>query len=204
MLAVFAAALLGALWVHPFAVGGSALVLGGVVAALGRREALRLARMAQSRAGESICQFARSIDCRRVDTWVVRAVYEALQRHLPGAVAVPLRVTDHLQRDLRLDADDLDDLIVDMAQRAQRCLAHTSGNPFFGKVATVGDLVEFLQAQPRLPHQRRLGPAELQLHPQPRRRVARATICPPCSAITRCTIASPSPDPLRSCPALRW
>ena len=151
MLAVFAAALLGALWVHPFAVGGSALVLGGVVAALGRREALRLARLAQSRAGESICQFARSIDCRRVDTWVVRAVYEELQRSLPGKVAVPLRVTDHLQRDLGLDADDLDFLIEGLAQRAQRCLAHTSGNPLFGKVATVGDLVEFLQAQPRLP-----------------------------------------------------
>ena len=151
VLAMFAAALLGALWVHPFAVGGSALVLGGVVAALGRREALRLARLAQSRAGESICQFARSIDCRRVDTWVVRAVYEELQRSLPGKVAMPLRVTDHLQRDLGLDTDDLDDLVVDMAQRAQRCLAHTSGNPFFGKVATVGDLVEFLQAQPRLP-----------------------------------------------------
>ena len=75
VLAVFAAALLGALWVHPFAVGSCALALGGVVAALGRREALRLA---QSRAGESICQFARSIDCRRVDTWVVRAVYDLL------------------------------------------------------------------------------------------------------------------------------
>lgn len=150
-LAVLAAALLGALWVHPFAVGGCTLALGGLVAALGRREALRLARMAQSRTGESICHFARSIDCRRVDTWVVRAVYEALQRHLPGAVAVPLRVTDHLQRDLGLAADDLDFLIVDLAQRAQHCLAHTSGNPLFGKVTTVGDLVEFLQAQPRLP-----------------------------------------------------
>jgi hypothetical protein len=150
MLATVAAALLGVLWVHPFAVGGSALALGSLVAALSRREALRLARMAQNRAGESICHFARSIDCRRVDTWVVRAVYEELQRRLPGTVAVPLRVTDHLERDLGLDADDLDFLIEGLAQRAQRCLAHTSGNPLFGKVATVGDLVEFLQAQPRL------------------------------------------------------
>lgn len=150
LLAMFAAALLGVLWAHPFAVGVSALVLGGLVATLGRREALRLARMAQSRAGESICQFARSIDCRRVDTWVVRAVYEELQRSLSGTVPVPLRVTDHLQRDLRLDTDDLDDLILDMAQRSGRCLAHTSANPLFGKVATVGDLVDFLHAQPRL------------------------------------------------------
>ena len=150
-LAVMAVAFMAVFWTSSVAVGGSLLALGSLVAVLSRREALRLARMAQSRAGESICQFARSIDCRRVDTWVVRAVYEELQRSLSLAMAVPLRMTDHLQRDLRLDADDLDDLVVDMAQRARRSLADTSANPLFGKVTTVGDLVEFLQAQPRLP-----------------------------------------------------
>lgn len=149
-LAVMAVAFMAVFWTHPVAVGGSLLALGSLVAVLSRREALRLARMAQSRAGESICQFARSIDCRRVDTWVVRAVYEELQRSLSAVVAVPLRLTDHLQSDLRLDADDLDDLVSDMAQRARRSLADTSANPLFGKVTTVGDLVEFLQAQPRL------------------------------------------------------
>ena len=150
-LAVMAVAFMAVFWTHSVAVGGSLLALGSLVAVLSRREALRLARMAQSRAGESICQFARSIDCRRVDTWVVRAVYEELQRSLSAVVAVPLRLTDNLQRDLRLDADDLDDLVADMAQRARRSLADTSANPLFGKVTTVGDLVEFLQAQPRLP-----------------------------------------------------
>ncbi len=150
-LALMAVAFVAVFWMHPVAVGGSLLALGSLVAVLSRREALRLARMAESRAGESICQFAHAIDCRRVDTWVVRAVYEELQRSLSVAVAVPLRVTDHLQRDLRLDADDLDDLVADMAQRARRSLADTSANPLFGKVSTVGDLVEFLQAQPRLP-----------------------------------------------------
>lgn len=150
-LAVMAVAFMAVFWTHPVAVGGSLLALGSLVAVLSRREALRLARMAQGRAGESICQFARSIDCRRVDTWVVRAVYEELQRSLSAAVAVPLRLTDTLQSDLRLDADDLDDLVADMAQRARRSLADTSANPLFGEVTTVGDLVEFLQAQPRLP-----------------------------------------------------
>ncbi len=150
-LAVMAVAFMAVFWTHPVAVGGSLLALGSLVAVLSRREALRLAHMAQSRAGESICQFARSIDCRRVDTWVVRAVYEELQRSLSAVVAVPLRLTDNLQSDLRLDADDLDDLFADMAQRARRSLADTSANPLFGKVTTVGDLVEFLQAQSRLP-----------------------------------------------------
>lgn len=151
VLVVMAVAFGAVFWMHPVAVGGPLLALGSLVAVLSRREALRLARMAQGRAGESICQFARSIDCRRVDTWVVRAVYEELQRSLSAVVAVPLRLTDNLQSDLRLDADDLDDLVVDMAQRARRSLADTSANPLFGKVITVGDLVEFLQAQPRLP-----------------------------------------------------
>ncbi|PTT19067.1 hypothetical protein DBR12_13335 [Acidovorax sp. HMWF029] len=150
VLVVMAVAFMAVFWTHPVGLGGALLALGSLGAVLSRREALRLARMAQGRAGESICQFARSLDCRRVDTWVVRAVYEEVQRSLSEAVTVPLRVTDHLQRDLQLDAEDLDDLIADMAQRAQRCLAHTSGNPLFGKVTTVGDLVEFLQAQPRL------------------------------------------------------
>jgi len=61
-------------------------------------------------------------------------------------------LTDNLQSDLRLDADDLDDLVADMAQRARRSLADTSANPLFGKVTTVGDLVEFLQTQPCLPN----------------------------------------------------
>ena len=150
-LAVMAVAFMAVFWSHPVAVGVTLLALGSLVAVLSRRETLRLAHMAQSRAGESICQFARAIDCRRVDTWVVRAVYEEVQRSLSVAVAVPLRVTDHLQRDLQLDADDLDDLVADMAQRARRSLADTSANPLFGKVTTVGELVEFLQAQPRLP-----------------------------------------------------
>lgn len=150
-LAVMTVAFMAVFWSHPVAVGGTLLALGSLVAVLSRRETLRLARMAQSRAGESICQFARSIDCRLVDTWVVRAVYEEVQRSLSVAVAVPLRVTDHLQRDLQLDADDLDDLVADMAQRSRRSLADTSANPLFGKVTTVGELVEFLQAQPRLP-----------------------------------------------------
>lgn len=48
-LAVIGAALLCSLWAYPLAVGGSAFVvfvLGSLVAALGRREAVRMARMA--------------------------------------------------------------------------------------------------------------------------------------------------------------
>src|SRR5471032_295887 len=42
----------------------------------------RLRALAAQRSGESICDFARSFDARAVDTWVIRAVYEALQDYL--------------------------------------------------------------------------------------------------------------------------
>jgi hypothetical protein len=47
-----------------------------------RREVESLRQRSASRAGEAICQFARSFDVRQTDTWVLRAVYEALQGHL--------------------------------------------------------------------------------------------------------------------------
>ncbi|WP_311773785.1 hypothetical protein [Acidovorax soli] len=147
-----AIASLWVVWTHPLAVCFLAIVLWGLVAVAGWLDARHFAQLAQERSGESICQFARSIDCRGVDTWVVRAVYEELQTGLPGQVGLfPLRVTDRLQKDLRLDADDLDlSLVPDIAQRAGRDLSSTQGNPFYGKVSTVGDLVHFLNAQPRI------------------------------------------------------
>lgn len=46
-----------------------------------RRKA-RIKRLAASRAGESICEFARSFERRRVDAWIIRAVYDELQEYL--------------------------------------------------------------------------------------------------------------------------
>lgn len=149
-LAGLGAAVLWALWTHPVAVGAWVGVL-WCVNAFSRQWAQRhFAPLVQARAGQSICDFARSIDCRRVDTWVVRAVYEEVQSCVCSGAALPLRVTDRLKEDLRLHADDVDDIAMDVAARAGLDEASTDANPFFGKVATVGDLVEFLNAQPRL------------------------------------------------------
>jgi hypothetical protein len=143
---------LWALWTHPLGVSAlAALAVCGEV--VSRHRANRhFARLLHARHGESICHFARSIDCRRVDTWVVRAVYEELQDHLScQGVPLPVRAADRLRQDLRIDDDDLDlSLVPDMAGRAGRGLESTPSNPFFGQVVTVGDLVHFLNAQPRL------------------------------------------------------
>ena len=62
----------------------------------------------------------------------------------------PLRTSDKLEKDLKIDPDDIEDLIPVVAQRTGRCLENTERNPFFGKIETVGDLVLFINNQPRL------------------------------------------------------
>ncbi|MBW8464659.1 hypothetical protein [Acidovorax sp.] len=142
--------LLLALWAYPVTVCSIAVAIWALVAIEERQQGKRLVQRLQARSGESICQFARAIDCRQVDTWVVRSVYEELQRYYSEKWALPLRVTDRLEEDLQLESEDLDHVLVDMAQRAGRNLSDTRTNPFYDKVNTVGDLVHFLNAQPRL------------------------------------------------------
>lgn len=142
--------LLLALWAYPITVCSIAVAIWALVVIEERRQSKRLVQRVQARSGESICQFARAIDCRQVDTWVVRSVYEELQRYYSAKWALPLRATDRLEEDLQLESEDLEHVLVDMAQRAGRNLSGTQTNPFYGKVTTVGDLVHFLNTQPRL------------------------------------------------------
>jgi hypothetical protein len=114
-----------------------------------KREEDKLRHLAQARAGESICEFARDFDTREVDTWIVRAVYEQIQCQLKHVhAAFPLRASDRLKEDLHLDDDDLDmDVVVQIEQRTGRSLDGASSNRYFGKVKTVRDLVLFFHSQ---------------------------------------------------------
>ncbi len=109
-------------------------------------------RMIESRAGESICPFARSFDRRQMDPRIIRAVYEELGRYLGTTDNVfPLRVADPLfsRQGLNIDAEELDHVAQAIAFRAGRSLANTEKNPYFGKIQTVADLVAFFMAQPQ-------------------------------------------------------
>jgi len=99
-------------------------------------------RTAETRRGESICTFARSFDCRTVDTWIVRATYDEL------SYAFPVRASDRFQQDLRFADEDLDDSGGSIARRCGRSMARCEENPFYEKVHTVRDLVMFLNRQP--------------------------------------------------------
>ena len=119
--------------------------------AVERREIAALQALAASRDGGTICRFAREFDRRTVDPWVVRAVYEQVQRELAHAhPAFPLRADDRLVEDLRIDHEALDmEIAVDIAARTGRPLDDGDRNPWSGRVRTMRDLVMFFQGQPR-------------------------------------------------------
>ena len=110
----------------------------------------RLKRLADERIEESICTFGRSLDFRRLDTKVIRAVYEELQQYFDFLKRpLPLRPNDRFNEDLKMDHEDLEDLAEGIALRCGRTFDSPENNPFYGKVTTVSDLVEFICNQPQ-------------------------------------------------------
>jgi hypothetical protein len=97
-------------------------------------------RIASSRCGETICDFARSFE-RGTDTWILRAAYEDLCRFISVDYRpVPVHRSDRCGEDLKIDPEDLDGLAKDIAFRARRSMDGCDQNPLYGKVKTVGDI----------------------------------------------------------------
>jgi hypothetical protein len=115
-----------------------------------RNHRRRMRSLAAERSGESICQFVRSLPYRQLDTSVVRHVYEAVQAEVAVLdLRLPIRTTDHCTDTLEIDREDFDCLVADLADRCGRSLDSYERNPFYGRVQTVGNLVQFLCAQPK-------------------------------------------------------
>ncbi|MCP3996848.1 MAG: hypothetical protein GY722_17565 [bacterium] len=87
----------------------------------------QLKRMAAARKGEDIGSFARALDRRSpsFDPWVVRATwgalepYMALRRQSAPDYRVATRPSDDLVSELRIDPDDLVDLVSMVSRTAQ-------------------------------------------------------------------------------------
>ncbi len=151
---VFLAALFAGLaywfWQQPYLVAVLFAVLGVLVWIQTIWETHSRRRLAASRREENICRFARSFD-RSADSWILRAVYEEVSRFLEvDRRPIPIRREDRCAEDLKIDPEDLDDLARDIAFRARRSMDACDKNPFYGKVKTVGDIVTFLECQPRI------------------------------------------------------
>ena len=117
-----------------------------LVAILAITEHLRLRRLAEQRLGESICTFVRAFDRRVVDPWVIRAVYEEFCDYYNNTL--PIRAADRIEEELRMDREDLEDLVKDIALRVGRSMEYKESNQIFGQVRNVGDVVLFLAHQP--------------------------------------------------------
>ena len=125
--------------------GAFAALIGGAMFIEGRR----VARIRQER-DDTICDFRNSFDVRKVDPWIIRATYEAFGRWFDAKqVHFPLRASDSIGNDLKIDPEDVEDLVHEVAQRAGYDISECEANPLYGKVETVGDFVMFFTHQPK-------------------------------------------------------
>lgn len=110
----------------------------------------RISNLALEREGHNIGTFAKSFNCKSVDTWVIRAVYEQLQQYASTEKTVlPILADDHLFNTLNIDKEDLADILMEeIAQRTGRSFDSFEKNPYFDNLNTVKDLVYFFDKQP--------------------------------------------------------
>ena len=101
-------------------------------------ERRRRRELSVERAGESICTFARSFPRRSVDTWVIRAVWNAFQ-----GPELALRADDRLW----IECGDVDWELV--ASFADRSLDGPGASERLDGADTIADVVRLLDALPR-------------------------------------------------------
>jgi len=102
----------------------------------------------RSRKEWNIGKFAKEFNLKEVDTWVVRAVYEAVY----DEVEIPIKADDDIDKDLGIDMGDLgfDEILINVSQRTGRVLTENSvGHDDIKNIITVRDLVEFFNKLPR-------------------------------------------------------
>ena len=106
----------------------------------------------KNRQKDSIGTFSRHFEFRKIDTWVIRAVYEQLQNYLSSEKEnFPIRPSDDIFIDLKIDDEDFEyDLVEEIAQRTGRSLENAESNPYYGKVNIVENLVYFFNEQPKV------------------------------------------------------
>jgi hypothetical protein len=100
-------------------------------------------RVAAERKDETICSFARQLNCRETDTWIIRAVYEEFSDYF----GYPPHLDDRFDK-VDMDSLEIDELWELISKRIGRALDNTDKNPYFGKVETVRDFILFITEQP--------------------------------------------------------
>lgn len=68
----------------------------------------------------------------------------AARRGIPPRIDVEA----YLSTAYHLDADALEDMIIDLLKATERSLRRFQDNPYYGRVRTLADLIMFIQSQP--------------------------------------------------------
>ncbi len=112
----------------------------------------RMRSIALSRSDSDICRYARSFDYRNVDTKIMREVYNHVQEWAGKYEGIPFPVEpdDCFDEIYKMDADDLEDIYLDIAQKLGISTENPEVNPYWNKVTTVKNLVLFLHNQPKV------------------------------------------------------
>lgn len=144
-----------------------ALIVLGALAALitviGLIDRRKVAKLRNKR-GDTICDFRKAFNLREVDPWIIRASYEAFSAWIgQNEHLFPLRASDSIERDLRIDPEDMWDLVLEVAQRAGYDITDWEANPLLGKIETVLDFVLLINHQPRIRDTRGLLPNAMNL-----------------------------------------
>ena len=115
-----------------------------------RKETKHFQELLSQRTGYSICEFARHFDCKEIDTWVIRAVYEQIQNYMESRTPnFPILPSDDIFSDLKIDDEDFEyDIVEEIASRTGRSLKGAESNPYYGKANVVQNLVYFFNRQP--------------------------------------------------------
>jgi len=94
----------------------------------------------------SICTFAREFDCRAIDTWIIRAVFDEFSKYSVQS----FRADENILVNLKVDSEDFEDIVFDVAERTGRSMDDYESNPFYDRITTVRGLVNFFVNQPKL------------------------------------------------------
>lgn len=102
----------------------------------------------KTRLNDSICTFSKHFDCKVVDTWVIRVVYEQIQNYIETTRQhFPICPNDDVFVDLCIDDEDFElDLVSEIAERNGRTLDNAEDNQYYGKASIVKNLVYFFMS----------------------------------------------------------
>ena len=112
----------------------------------------RMKNIASERGESNICKYARSFDYRKIDTEIIREVWNEIRKCLGDydGRPFPVEADDIFEKTYNLDPDDLDDVYWAVADRLGIDTKNPESNPYWNKVTSVRNLVLFLHNQPRL------------------------------------------------------